>query len=87
MMPKPIVVYCTSWCGACRTVRRRLEQLQVPFTEIDIDRDPAAAGRVQRLARGYRSVPTLVFGDEERVLVEPGPAALEEALRWAGYPV
>lgn len=84
-MPKPVIVYCTSWCGSCRVIRRRLQQLNVPFTEIDIDRDPQAAERVKKLARGFRSVPTLVFGDEERVLVEPGPAALEEALRWAGY--
>jgi len=65
-----IVFYGTSWCGDCWRASQVFKRLNVPYQYVDIDRDEDAAALVQRLNRGYRSVPTIVFPDGE-VLVEP----------------
>jgi mycoredoxin len=74
-----IVMYSTRWCGDCRRAKRLFDALGVPFTEINIDEDRAAAARVMRLNDGMRSVPTILFPDGS-VLVEPSNAALEAKL-------
>ncbi len=74
-----IVMYATAWCGDCRRAKRMFNALGVPYTEIDIDREPAAAETVMRLNSGNRSVPTIIFPDGSR-LVEPSNAALEAKL-------
>lgn len=85
--PLPIVMYARPDCEDSALVRDRLRALGIPFGEIDIDEDEAAARYVERLNRGFRSTPTLIFGDEEIVLVEPTVAQLDEALRRAGYAI
>ena len=81
-----IVMYATAWCGDCRRAKRVFDALGVPYAEIDIDREPAAAETVIRLNHGNRSVPTIVFPDGSR-LVEPSNAALEAKLaQFAGRP-
>lgn len=70
-----IVLFSTRWCGDCRRAKRLFDALGVPFTEINIDEDRAAAARVMRLNDGMRSVPTILFPDGS-VLVEPSNAAL-----------
>ena len=51
--PKPepaamnVVMYCTPWCPACRRARGFFRQHGVPFSEVDITRDPEAAARVR----------------------------------------
>ncbi|MCL7452561.1 MAG: glutaredoxin family protein [Anaerolineae bacterium] len=57
-------------------VKRWLEQRNIPYTEIDITRDPAAARRVEELNRGYQSVPTILV-DGVHVATEPTTAELE----------
>jgi mycoredoxin len=74
-----IVLFSTRWCGDCRRAKRLFDALGVPFTEINIDEDRAAAARVMRLNDGMRSVPTILFPDGS-VLVEPSNAALEAKL-------
>ncbi|HZC76574.1 MAG TPA: glutaredoxin family protein [Ktedonobacterales bacterium] len=74
-----IVMFSTRWCGDCRRAKRLFDALGVPFTEINIDEDRAAAARVMRLNDGMRSVPTILFPDGS-VLVEPSNAALEAKL-------
>jgi len=74
-----IVMFTTAWCGDCRRAKRIFDALGVPYAEIDIDREPAAAQTVMRLNHGNRSVPTIVFPDGSR-LVEPSNAALEAKL-------
>src|SRR5260370_40115584 len=71
-----IVMYSARWCGDCRRAKRLFDALGVPFTEINIDEDCAAAARVMRLNDGMRSVPTILFPDGS-VLVEPSNATLE----------
>lgn len=70
-----LIVYMTFWCFDCQRVRRWLDQNQIDYVLVDIDKDPHADALVRKLNRGYRSVPTLVFPDGS-LLVEPGIATL-----------
>jgi glutaredoxin len=74
-----VTVYSTTWCGDCRRSKRLLERHGVPFEEINIEHSPEAAREVMRLARGHRSVPTIVIEDGP-VLVEPSDRQLAQAL-------
>ncbi len=66
----PLTVYGTIWCGDCRRTRHFLENNNIPYSWIDIDKDAAARLQVQELNHGNRSVPTLVF-DDGTIMVEP----------------
>ncbi len=76
---REIIVYGTQWCPGAALVRRYLEQYQIPFRWVDIQKD--AEGRAFVLAQtgGYASVPTIVLPDGE-VLVEPGLRELRRRL-------
>jgi len=85
--PLPIRMYARPDCEDSERARNRLRELGIPFIEINIEEDEAAARYVERLNRGFRSTPTIVFGDEAFYIVEPTVEQLDEALRRAGYPV
>jgi mycoredoxin len=71
-----VTIYSRPWCGSVMRVKRWLEQRDIPYTEIDIARDPAAAHQVEELNRGYQSVPTILV-DGVHVATEPTTAELE----------
>ena len=75
-----IILYGTSWCPDCRRARRLLDQAGVSYLDIDIEQDPRAAQLVEKLNRGFRSVPTIIFPDGS-TLVEPSNAQLSAKLR------
>jgi len=79
MDERQIVVYGTTWCGLTRRCRQWLDAWRIAYRWVDIDRDVEAAGFVQRVNRGYRSVPTIVFPDGS-VLVEPSEGQLRSKL-------
>ncbi len=79
MAETAITMYTTKTCADCLFTKRLLDQWGVPFREIDIAEDDGAREFVRRAARGYLSVPTLVFPDG-RILVEPSRAELRAAL-------
>jgi mycoredoxin len=74
-----LTMYTTQWCGHCIFTKRLLREWGVPYREIDIAQDDEAREYVRRAAKGYLSVPTIVFSDG-RVLVEPSRADLRSAL-------
>lgn len=74
-----IVMYATGWCSDCRRAKRVFAALNVPYREVDIEEDKAAADLVVRINHGAQSVPTIVFPDGS-VLVEPSNAVLEAKL-------
>lgn len=76
---RDITIYLTTWCSDCRRAKRVFAALGVPYTDIDIERDEAAAELVKRINDGAQSVPTIVFPDG-KVLVEPSNATLEATL-------
>jgi len=59
--PEPaadVVLYCTPWCPACKKARAYLNEHAIPYVEVDISRDRAAAERVRNWANGYETTPT-----------------------------
>lgn len=53
-----VTIFTKSGCPQCQFTRRKLDDLGVPFTTIDLDTDPAARATVRAL--GYQSVPVVV---------------------------
>lgn len=58
-----VTVYSTGWCPYCSRLRAQLSDAGVPFTEIDVDADEAAAAFVESVNGGNRVVPTVVLPD------------------------
>ena len=58
-----ITMFSTSWCGYCRRLKSQLDREGIPFTEVDIERDPASARFVEEVNRGNQTVPTVLFPD------------------------
>jgi mycoredoxin len=78
-MDQRIKVYGTRWCPDCLRAKQILNKKKVDFDWIDIEEDEAAAAYVEKVNRGFKSVPTIVFADGS-VLVEPNNAELEKKL-------
>jgi len=55
-----------------------LDEHNVPYTEIDIDDDEAAALRVEQWNNGNRTVPTVDIGGT--IMTNPSPAQLRQVL-------
>lgn len=45
-----VVLYGTSWCGACRSARQYFIARKIPFVDKDVEKDPAAADELQKKA-------------------------------------
>lgn len=57
------IIYTTSWCGYCVRLKQQLDRAGVPYREVDIEADAAAAERVMRINEGNRTVPTVEYPD------------------------
>lgn len=57
-------MYSTTWCGYCRRLKLQLDQAGISYTEIDIERDPAAATFVEGVNGGNQTVPVIRFADD-----------------------
>jgi glutaredoxin len=73
-----VVMYCTSWCQDCPEARRYFKEHDIPYVEIDISRDRAAARRVRGWANGQETTPTINIRGQ--VIVTFNQARVEEAL-------
>jgi mycoredoxin len=58
-----LTMYTTDWCGYCVRLKHGLEREGIPFQEVNIEREPAAAELVMAVNGGNRTVPTVVFPD------------------------
>lgn len=56
-----ITMYSTQWCGDCWVAKRFLNEKGIPFQEIHIDRNDAAAQQVIQWSGGRRVIPTLLI--------------------------
>jgi glutaredoxin len=74
-----IVLYGTTWCGGSRRCRLLLESHDIPYQWVDIDQDEQGQKVVEKLNRGFRSVPTLVWPDGSS-LSEPTEQELAKKL-------
>lgn len=57
-----ITVYTKPSCVQCGATKRKLDQLGVPYTPIDMSQDDEALEYVKSL--GYQSAPVVVAGDK-----------------------
>jgi len=69
-------MYSTTWCSDCKLAKRVFNELNVTYTEIDIEKDDAARAEVVRINNGGQSVPTIIFPDGS-ILLEPSAAVLK----------
>lgn len=58
-----VTMYTTTWCGYCVRLKVALKAAGIPWTEVDIEDDPAAAEFVGSVNGGNHVVPTLKFPD------------------------
>ncbi len=75
---KNVTVYGADWCRLTARAIAQLEQMNVDFQYIDIDRDPVAAKWVRDQNGGKEKKPTIKI--DGAVLSEPSDAELEAAL-------
>jgi mycoredoxin len=77
---QPLVMYTTPWCGYCRRLKGQLAREGIEVTEVDIERDPAAADYVMSVNGGSQTVPTVVLPDGT-ALTNPSAARIRAYLR------
>ncbi len=80
MADSVIILYGTSWCPQTARARKYLVECGAEFTWCDIEKDPEGCAYVEKVNRGNRSVPTILFPDGS-VLVEPSNAELETKVK------
>jgi mycoredoxin len=56
-------MYTTTWCGYCQRLKTMLKASGIPYDEVDIEQDSAAADFVGAVNGGNHTVPTLKFAD------------------------
>ncbi len=59
---KPVEIYTTPICPYCHAAKRLLTKKGVPFTEIDVSRDPSLRDAMTQRANGRRTVPQIFIG-------------------------
>ncbi len=74
----PISLYTGNYCPYCRTVKKELDRLGLPYEEVYADAD--GREEVTRLS-GQRAIPILTIGDE--VLVDSSHIIRELRKRFA----
>jgi glutaredoxin len=78
-----IVMYCTKWCPACRRARNLFAELNLEFTEVDVNITPEASEQIKKWANGNRTTPT--FNIDGTVQVDWDEAELRKLLAEKGY--
>lgn len=80
-----ITMYTRPGCEDSDMAREWLQVHAIPFSEVNIDEDASAEQFVLSVNDGFRSTPTLVFGETSFIIVEPTAAELQVAASRAGY--
>ena len=74
-----IIVYGTRWCGDTKRALKILDERQVKYKWINVDKDREGEKIVKQVNHGNRSVPTMIFPDKS-ILVELSNRELNEKL-------
>lgn len=77
-----IQMYGSNTCHDTIRSKQFLDQLEIPYSYIDVDTDDKAGQHAASLNGGHLKTPTIVFNDQ--VLVEPSDEELGAALREVG---
>ena len=75
-----ITMLTTSWCGDCVRLKRQLADLDIPYTEVNIEQARDAEEFVLAVNGGNRTVPTVVFPDGSTA-AEPSGNDVQERLQ------
>ena len=79
MSVESIVIIGADWCGDCRRAKHLLDQSEIPYQWIDIDKNTDAERIVLEINHGLRIIPTIIFEDGT-TLVEPSNSTLATKL-------
>ncbi len=74
-----VQVYTASWCRDCRAAKHFLDTHGIPYTEIDVDKDPRASEELIRHV-GKRAIPQLVIDGQWFQPYKPGCGLLYDEL-------
>lgn len=81
-MAKDVQIYTTNSCAYCKPIKELLRQKNIPFTEINLDDEPARRQELLAIC-GQLAVPVTVVTDEDGskdITVGFNPAKLAAAL-------
>ncbi|MDO4685898.1 MAG: mycoredoxin [Corynebacterium sp.] len=84
MTTNHVTLYTTTWCPFCQRLVKALDRTQTPYTNIDVEKDEAAAEWVKSVNNGNRVVPTVKYSDGTHATNPPGSEVrqkLEELTR------
>lgn len=76
-----IKMYATDWCGYCRKARDYFARNRIRYTELDVEKSPAARDEYQRM--GARGVPVILVGTQR--MNGYSEERLAQMLKAAGY--
>ena len=72
---KEIVIYSTKWCPDCKRAKQFFGEHRIPYINVDIEENIAGMAFVEKVNKGKRVIPTIVFPDGS-MLIEPSNAEL-----------
>lgn len=78
-MTAALTMYTTSWCGYCHRLKTMLKAAGIPYDEVNIEQDAAAAEFVGSVNGDNRTVPTVKFADGS-TLTNPGASEVQAKL-------
>jgi len=74
-----VQVYTAAWCRDCRAAKQFLDSHGIPYTEINVDENPAASNELIRHV-GKRAIPQLVIDGVWFQPYKPGRGLLYDEL-------
>lgn len=74
-----LTVYGAVWCEDCKRAKKFLGEQRVHYNWVDIEQNADGQALVERVNKGKRIIPTIVF-DDGGILVEPSNADLAAKL-------
>ncbi len=75
-----LTVYGASWCEDCKRAKKCLGEQRVHYEWVDVEQNATGLELVEMINKGKRIIPTIVFHDDNSVLVEPSNAELASKL-------
>ena len=75
-----LTVYGASWCEDCKRAKKFLGEQRVHYEWVDVEQNADGLALVEKVNKGKRIIPTIVFHEDNSVLVEPSNAELASKL-------
>ncbi len=78
-----VTIYSASWCGPCKTLKARLHEKEIPYDEVDVDKNQEAYARAQKSAGNARGIPltNVVHDGDSSWFVGDNAEPIERAYR------